>query len=541
MSFNFLDNNLDVTMIADREINNYEQSHPGQHIKSDINILIDMGFDKKMVNKVYLLLMPPNLERALDYMTEINGIMQHAFFENQAITANKSLCYICKKPRRYHLGYKQGVNEDNDIKNIDNNIFIETETPQDITCSVCFDPLSKNEISSNALPCNHICCSSCWVNYLQTLILEAKVEDIKCIEHSCNKILPEYFIMKHINKDKKLVAKYEKFKNRANILKDPNKKLCPNPDCESYLEKSNSSYVKCKNGHEFCYECLRPPHGNISCENNMLEKDFLIWKKDKVVKKCPKCKIFTEKNEGCNHMTCTSCKYQWCWLCEGEYQYGHYTSGRCNGHQFTKANSIEDIEQKRKERLEKLKKNRMNFNRNNLITNNNNNNNLIKINDNYNLNVNNNINNNKEKKKKKKIYFNSDEEDQNCCCSLSSIFPCCLHKVNYLKMDYDGRERFHALFIWFLGYFLFVAYQMYNTSRDDFLKYSKAKCVYLFFGFLIAFCSFICYEIIFTALITPFILLSLIYPFFIYRIKMFFTIGNAHYFDKKKIGLINKY
>ena len=23
-------------------------------------------------------------------------------------------------------------------------------------------------------------------------------------------------------------------------------------------------------------------------------------------------------------MTCAEYKYQWCWLCEGEYKYGHY-------------------------------------------------------------------------------------------------------------------------------------------------------------------------------------------------------------------------
>ena len=65
-------------------------------------------------------------------------------------------------------------------------------------------------------------------------------------------------------------------------------------------------------------------------------------KKDKVVKQCPRCKIYTEKNEGCNHMTCTECKYQWCWLCEGEYQDGHFRTGQCNGLQFVKINYLSE-------------------------------------------------------------------------------------------------------------------------------------------------------------------------------------------------------
>ena len=42
-------------------------------------------------------------------------------------------------------------------------------------------------------------------------------------------------------------------------------------------------------------------------------------------------------------MTCVNCKYQWCWLCEEQYNYGHYDSGKCAGHQFTKADNLEEI------------------------------------------------------------------------------------------------------------------------------------------------------------------------------------------------------
>ena len=57
--------------------------------------------------------------------------------------------------------------------------------------------------------------------------------------------------------------------------------------------------------------------------------------------------MYTEKNEGCNHMTCASCKYQWCWLCEGKYIYGHYDSGKCKGLQFIKADNMKEVEKVR--------------------------------------------------------------------------------------------------------------------------------------------------------------------------------------------------
>jgi hypothetical protein len=34
-----------------------------------------------------------------------------------------------------------------------------------------------------------------------------------------------------------------------------------------------------------------------------------------IVAFCPNCDACIEKNEGCNHMTCTKCGNHWCWEC----------------------------------------------------------------------------------------------------------------------------------------------------------------------------------------------------------------------------------
>ena len=44
-------------------------------------------------------------------------------------------------------------------------------------------------------------------------------------------------------------------------------------------------------------------------------------------------------------MKCTECKFQWCWLCEKEYLYGHFESGLCNGLQFEKINYLSEKNQ----------------------------------------------------------------------------------------------------------------------------------------------------------------------------------------------------
>ena len=47
-------------------------------------------------------------------------------------------------------------------------------------------------------------------------------------------------------------------------------------------------------------------------------------------------------------MKCTECKFQWCWLCEKEYLYGHFESGLCNGLQFEKINYLSEVNENRR-------------------------------------------------------------------------------------------------------------------------------------------------------------------------------------------------
>ena len=464
------------SLTIENEIQNFMTTEEGEKIKDDIDLLKDMGYDKKMINKVYILLRPENIERAIDFMTEENGIYQHNFFENHNSKKDLGLCFICNKTKRFHLDYipedllQQNDNiqidlAENNNYNIsidDKNDSIENENKNFLSneCSVCFDEVDEEEKKLNAIPCGHVCCTQCWLNYLKTLITEAKVESIKCIEHSCKEIMTEEFIMKHINNDKILVDKYQRFKKRAGIINDKNKKQCPSPDCESFLEKSSSSkYVKCENGHEYCFECLKPPHGNTKCDE-IMEKEFLKWKKNKRVKRCPRCKMFTEKNEGCNHMTCVSCKYQWCWLCEGQYSYGHYNSGKCEGLQFARADNI-------KEATRRI-----------------------------------------------------------CCISMHTFFPCFykrrlgLFNIEYLWL------RYIAIFVfWFFGFFIFAGFSMGEYS-ENIENWNWSETFFFIFGFLITLALFVCFQILFTCLITPFILIAIFKPYFFDNILSFFNIGE---------------
>ena len=477
------------TIIIENQMEKFKEEHEGDIILNDILLLEEMGYDKKMINKVYILLQPENIERALDYLTEIDGIYQHNYLESNKLK-DKGLCFICKKPKRFHFDYiPDDIIENNNqfflndlISNEKNdsitlNVNIKDEVNNKI-CNVCYDDVEMEEIKFNSLPCGHVCCTNCWFNYLKSLISEAKVEKIKCVEHSCKEIISDDFIYKHIKDDNQLLEKYEKFKKRANILNDENKRQCPEPDCDSYLEKDGiKKYVKCEKGHEYCFECLRKPHGNSTCDE-FLEKELLIWKKNKRVKRCPKCKIYTEKNEGCNHMTCTNCKYQWCWLCEDKYTYGHYDNGKCKGFQFTVADSLKEAEDKASK-----------FDR-------------------YN------------------IWRPLPRRDlPHCCFTLHDIFPCVIKEADVLNIQSCFTRYLYMFLMLTIGFLGFVLFTFFDSTCFDNTNKTLFLAIMLM---LIGFSLFICYQIIFTILISPFILISIFYPYFINYIFKFLSMDVCY-------------
>ena len=194
-------------------------------IKEDIGLLKDMGFDKKMVNKVYILLNPENINRAIDYLTEVNGIYQHNYIQSTKPN-EKNLCFICKKPRGKHIhnSLNNILNENTNINDIITPKGLDEDDDFSLDeCNVCYESIKKNEKKFNEIKCGHLFCNHCWFNYLKTLITEASVEKIKCMDVNCNAIMTEEFILKHISENQNLITKYRRFKKRAEIIKDKKK------------------------------------------------------------------------------------------------------------------------------------------------------------------------------------------------------------------------------------------------------------------------------------------------------------------------------
>ena len=279
--------------------------------KADFEILQNMGFNLNFIKKVYAFLHPESIQVAIEYMTTENGKYGHNFIENEE---NKSKCYICGFPLLNHINAdmnNEEINENNITKG--NDIKLNSSKNKNNICEICGENNSqmiKNE------QCNDSFCYNCWINYLNQKINTNIIDKIPCMNYTCGKILSKKFIESLLKNSPSLLSKYEKFLERIQILNDPHKKFCPYPNCDSYAEeRKETKFVKCKkNNHKFCYKCLKDHDEKISCDEE-LYKDFKIWKKNKIVKQCPNCKIWVQKIDGCNHVTCTMCRYSFCFVC----------------------------------------------------------------------------------------------------------------------------------------------------------------------------------------------------------------------------------
>ena len=250
----------------------------------------------------------------------------------------------------YSSSERENLNNSKNLKNP----FLNEENPNDLKieyekevekkeCPICREQFiadKKNKIKN----CGHSFCNKCWYEFLSININENKLPSIKCLEYKCDSKLSDEFIFNLLNSNITLIKKYKKYKKESEVINNPNKKLCPFPNCDSFLELKDieQKYVTCENNHIYCFICLKEPHEEKPCEEKM-DKCIIEYATNKFVKKCPQCSIITEKNGGCNHITCSKCHYQWCWLCNEKYESDHYEQGKCKGFQFFKPKNEYEI------------------------------------------------------------------------------------------------------------------------------------------------------------------------------------------------------
>lgn len=150
-------------------------------------------------------------------------------------------------------------------------------------CPICSE--LKSEFIK-LIPCNHAFCTNCLDQYLEYLILDGQVVDIKCCHHECQSIILESVLNQLLSGE--ILEKYNKFINRVKLQSDPNLKWCPSPNCEGYdILQPGTIKLQCAICKTyFCAKCNELWHNTKKCKT---DRKFERWASGKHVKACPKC------------------------------------------------------------------------------------------------------------------------------------------------------------------------------------------------------------------------------------------------------------
>jgi len=179
-------------------------------------------------------------------------------------------------------------------------------------CEIC----TENKTTKEAFfitGCNHVYCSHCVVLYVRSKI-EENVINVRCPVSGCSGLLEA--------EECRTILPVEVFdrwgKALCEALFDVNEKFyCPFPDCSALMINDGSEAVlqsECPNCRRlFCAQCKVPWHDGIECSEfqklNADERgkdDVMLMKlaKDQKWRRCPNCRFYVSKSEGCLYMKC---------------------------------------------------------------------------------------------------------------------------------------------------------------------------------------------------------------------------------------------
>ncbi|KAL7114336.1 hypothetical protein ACP275_04G114700 [Erythranthe tilingii] len=193
------------------------------------------------------------------------------------------------------------------------------------TCEICAD--EKPLTSFRILACNHWYCSDCIGKYISSHLLENNAAAISCIAAGCDEHLePQH--LRSILPENIFVRWCDALCEAA--IQEEDKYYCLYKDCSAFLINDSESrkeiivQAKCPACQRcFCVTCKVQWHVGFLCEefqklrvDERSNEDLMLMNlaKEKKWKRCPRCKIFVDRSEGCLFMKCR-CGYTFCYNC----------------------------------------------------------------------------------------------------------------------------------------------------------------------------------------------------------------------------------
>ncbi|KAM9778011.1 putative E3 ubiquitin-protein ligase RNF144A-A [Neosynchiropus ocellatus] len=218
-----------------------------------------------------------------------------------------------------------------------------------VSCKLCLGEFPLEQMTT-ITQCQCVFCTLCLKQYVELLIKEGLETAISCPDSACPKrgLLQENEIECMVASE--TMQRYKKLQFEREVLLDPCRTWCPSSTCQAVcqLKEADSpampQLVQCAVcALEFCSACKANWHPGQACqESNLPITAFLPGENssffkneedDAPIKRCPKCKVYIERDEGCAQMMCKNCKHAFCWYCleslDDDFLLIHYDKGPC--------------------------------------------------------------------------------------------------------------------------------------------------------------------------------------------------------------------
>ncbi|XP_039705447.1 E3 ubiquitin-protein ligase RNF144A isoform X4 [Pteropus medius] len=215
-----------------------------------------------------------------------------------------------------------------------------------VSCKLCLGEYPLEQMTTVA-QCQCVFCTLCLKQYVELLIKEGLETAISCPDAACPRQgqLQDSEIECMVAAE--MMQRYKKLQFEREVLLDPCRTWCPASTCQAVCQLQEMGLqtpqlVRCKAcDTEFCSACKASWHPGQGCPETVpitfLPGDtssvFRLEEDDAPIKRCPKCKVYIERDEGCAQMMCKSCKHAFCWYCleslDDDFLLIHYDKGPC--------------------------------------------------------------------------------------------------------------------------------------------------------------------------------------------------------------------
>ena len=193
-------------------------------------------------------------------------------------------------------------------------LFTDMKITEEGECEACFNPPEAKH-NYRLRNCGHLFCTPCLKQQIE-LCMQDDTFPIPCCKDGCKMSLGDKDACKlftiHNFKWSNIQYIAGNFESLNGNGSSKSYRTCPIPTCRSVYSVSvpeNAAEVMCRTCKtKICTACKKQAHDGYSCttwETRNDAKHVETWAKTcGDIRQCPNCKIFIEKNGGCENMTC---------------------------------------------------------------------------------------------------------------------------------------------------------------------------------------------------------------------------------------------